>query len=114
RLLRGSGIRGPSGSTTGDGAVMLLTGTSPRPGGPSSRSSRPRGGRRQGTGRDAEHLGLRAQRVGRSRLQAGLGEAGGRFLRLLGLGHLGVVLVLRGLPGLLSRVRVAAAVDGVL
>ena len=98
RLLRGRRDQRSVGSTAGVGAVMLLTGTSPRPAGSPSRSSRPRGARRQGTGRDAERLGLRAQSPGRGGLRAGLGMLAVGFFGLLGLGHFGVVLVLRGLP----------------
>src|SRR5271166_4038330 len=128
RLPRTAGTSGWSGSTTGDGAVMLLTGTSWRLAGPRPRSRGPRGGRRQCAGRDAEHLRGRAHSAGAGRPLAGGeragagvgrlgaevgGAAGGVFL--LGRGHLGLVRAVRvllGDPELLHRVLSPALRDG--
>src|ERR1700733_14972392 len=125
RRPRDAGTSGLSGSTAGDGAVMLLTRASPRLASPRRRSRGPRGGRVQRAGRDAVGGRQRAYpaRAGRplargdrrraraDRRRARLDRRDARRV-LLSRGHLGLVLLELGLvrvflgdPVLLGQVR---------
>src|SRR5580658_8639611 len=128
RRPRAAETSGYSGSTAGDGAVMLLTGASRRVARPRPRSRGPRRGRRQRARRDAERRRRRAHsaragrplsrgerpraRAGRSRAELGGAALG---VLVLGRGHLGLVggvRVVLGDPVLLRDVGAAAGIDG--
>src|SRR5579863_8344073 len=129
RRPRDAGTSGPSGWSTGAGAVMLLTAASRRLAGPCPRSRGPRRGRIQRAGRDAVDRRQRARpaRAGRllaraERPRTGVGYwrprvGGGAASGMLPLvrGHPGPVLVVGVFPEdpvLLRRVRGAAGNDG--